>query len=104
MKFNYLLLALATIAVSFLALTYAKEPCKLDHAGSSPDLAVLNLGFDAIKQLEKLRYDKKDIKETDMYKFKIVCSQESFMHQVDSMMNQKFRSEVNQACDIILSL
>ena len=70
----------------------------------SKNLLVTTLGFDIIKQLEKLKYDKGDIKETDLYKFKIVCEDKTFLETHKTILNEKFRNDVETGCDIILSL
>lgn len=67
------------------------------------DMLTTTLGYDIIKQSEKLTNDPYDIKETDLRKFAYVCADASFQRKLNSN-GDDFKTEVNDVCKIITSV
>lgn len=67
------------------------------------DMLTTTLGFDIIKQSEKLTNDPYDIKETDLRKFAYVCADASFQRKLNAN-GEDFKKEVNDVCKIITSV
>lgn len=67
------------------------------------DLLTTTLGYDIIKQGEKLESDPADIKETDLAKFKYVCQDPTFGRNLKRN-TKAFQTKVNGLCRLIVSL
>lgn len=67
------------------------------------DLLTTTLGYDIIKQGEKLEADPSDIKETDLEKFKYVCNDASFKRDIKRN-TEDFQDKVEVLCKLIVSL
>lgn len=68
------------------------------------NLIVHSIGYDILKQKEKLIKDPTDIKEADLYKFKYICSDSYFNQILKSETKPKFRDGVIDTCETILKL
>ena len=67
------------------------------------DLLTTTLGYDIIKQGEKLESDPSDIKEADLSKFKYVCQDPTFERNL-RLNTKAFQAKVNNLCRVIVSL
>lgn len=87
------------IAIALTTLSFGTVAAQVDRT----DLLTTTLGYDIIKQGEKLKTDPTDIKETDLMKFKYVCNNPKFKRDLNRN-DDEFRTEVTDMCDTILSL
>lgn len=67
------------------------------------DLLTTTLGYDIIKQGEKLENDPTDIKETDIDKFRYVCQEPSFKRNIKRN-TKDFQEQVHKICGMVVSL
>lgn len=67
------------------------------------DLLTTTLGYDIIKQGEKLEYAPSDIKETDLQKFRYVCQDPVFQRNLNRNTDE-FQKEVEGVCGVLVSL
>lgn len=67
------------------------------------DLLATTLGYDIIKQGEKLENDPNDIKETDLLKFKYVCRNGEFNRSIRKN-DDIYRQRVDELCETIIGL
>lgn len=88
-------LMLAIVLCTFTGAAFAEE--------GRTNLLATSLGYDIIKQGEKLEKDPSDIKETDLMKFKYVCRNPEFQRDIRKNSKQ-FRETVSKLCDTITDL
>lgn len=60
------------------------------------------LAFDILKQKEKLDKDPDDIKQSDIYKFQYVCTNENFWDAVKTTLTEKPLADVVAVCVVIV--
>jgi hypothetical protein len=82
------------------SLTMMEDEQPQDHI----TLLVTTLGFDIIKQHEKMLKDPEDMKVTDMHKFKHVCSNPLFVRTYREVFDDTNVNLINQTCLRILEL
>ncbi|AGG58273.1 hypothetical protein VPDG_00112 [Vibrio phage henriette 12B8] len=88
--------------VTIFAYLLVPETAKADN-NKRVDILTTTLGYDIIKQGEKLSNDPYDIKETDLRKFAYVCTNSSFIRKLKHN-SKEFSDEVNGVCKIITSV
>jgi hypothetical protein len=102
-------LLIATIALSCSALLTVKaatEYKEFEYRTDRTDmtveeLSVLSMAFNIIKIKEKLKYDKKDIKQTSLNRDSLICENEYFLQTTKTLLDERFFQNVLSACDII---
>ncbi len=95
-KITTAVLAILVMVVCALGVANAKGHKRID-------MLTTTLGYDIIKQGEKLKTDPYDIKETDLRKFSYVCSDPSFKRKLKSN-GKEFEKEVSDICEKIVSI
>ncbi len=87
------------------AMLFATLSCgaQASTRSSTENLLVTTLGYDIIKQGEKLTNDPTDIKETDLNKFKFVCADPVFKRGL-MRTDIKFQKQINKMCTVMGAL
>lgn len=88
-------IAIVLLATMTCSTAFAKE--------KRTDLLATTLGYDIIKQGEKLENDPNDIKETDLLKFKYVCRNGEFNRSIRKN-DETYIQRVDELCETIIGL
>lgn len=90
--------------VTALLLTVSMPTYSANKHVHQDNLLVHSIGYDILKQREKLIKDPTDIKEADLYKFKYICGDSYFNKILAAESKPKFQADVLDTCETILKL